>query len=287
MMRRPAGIPARAVSRQLAAMLVAIPLHAQSAPDACRPPDSRIALDHVVIAVRDLDSAEADLRSLGFTLKPGRLHPNGLRNSHIKFADRTALELMSIERESDDPLTEVYEAFLQAGEGGAFVAIRADPDRVARAAADLDLPTEVTRSGPFTWVTVDDSRRSPGSRSSPVFFISYAETVTDPDSVLVHQVGASGVHSVQLDATRDLAGLLSRLGAGVCPIDSAGESKSTVVAGLQNADLVLSVHEGQWAGRPAVRQVTLYGAPRTPALRPEIMDEQRTHGIRIRLDANE
>ena len=46
-------------------------------------------LDHVPVAVRDLEAAAADYRRLGFVLKPGRPHANGIRNVHAKFADGT------------------------------------------------------------------------------------------------------------------------------------------------------------------------------------------------------
>jgi hypothetical protein len=269
------------------AILLATPLLAQSSPEFCGSPEAGIALDHVVIAVRDLASAVADFRSLGFTLKPGRLHPNGLLNSHVKFADGTAFELMSVERASTDPLAMVYESFLLAGEGGVFVAIEADPARVTEAASELGLSSKVTRSGPFTWVTVDDSRRSPEGWSSPVFFISYADRTAEPDSILVHDAGARGIGAVQLDATADLADLLIRLGAEACSINPESEMESVVITGLRNAELVLSIHEGERYRRAAVRQVLLYGAPGPPATQSKLLDERRTHGIRLLLDAGQ
>jgi hypothetical protein len=286
-MRRRRWIPARAGLPPVMAILVASPLFAQSSRDSCRALDAGIALDHVVIAAQDLASAAADFRSLGFTLKPGRLHSNGLLNAHVKFADGTALELMSVERASTDPLATLYESFLLAGDGGVFVAIEADPARVTEAAGEMGLSSEVTRSGSFTWVTVDDSRRSPGGWSSPVFFISYGPRTADPDSILVHNAGATGIGAVTLDATGDLANLLFRLGARACPIDTESEMKSSVIVGLRNAELVLSIHEGPPYRRAVVRQVALYGASGTPKTQPRLLDEQRTHGIRLMLDAGQ
>jgi hypothetical protein len=269
------------------AILAASPLLAQSSRTPCRARAAGIALDHVVIAVQDLDSAAADFRSLGFTLKPGRLHSNGLLNSHIKFADGTALELMSVVSEPTDSLAMVYESFLLAGDGGVYVAIEADPARVTEAASELGLASEVTRSGLFTWVTVDDSRHSPGEWSSPVFFISYFDRIADPDSVLVHAAGASGIGSVQMDATGVLADLLFRLGAATCPIDAENATDAIAVAGLRNAELVLSIPDGPRSRRAAARKVALTGDPGTPVTRPGLMDERRTHGIRILLDGGQ
>lgn len=55
-----------------------------------------LGLDHVVIAVRDLDMALANFRGLGFTVQPGGRHPG--RTSHnalIVFGDGAYIELIA------------------------------------------------------------------------------------------------------------------------------------------------------------------------------------------------
>jgi catechol 2,3-dioxygenase-like lactoylglutathione lyase family enzyme len=55
-----------------------------------------LGLDHIVIAVRDLDAAVASYCGLGFTVQPGGRHPG--RSSHnalIVFADGTYFELIA------------------------------------------------------------------------------------------------------------------------------------------------------------------------------------------------
>jgi len=59
-------------------------------------PTQILGLDHVVIAVHDLDVAIASYRSLGFTVQPGGQHPG--RSSHnalIVFADGAYIELIA------------------------------------------------------------------------------------------------------------------------------------------------------------------------------------------------
>lgn len=79
-------------------------------------------IDHVPIAVANLDSAAANYARMGFALKPGRPHDNGIRNVHIKFQDGTELELITASEARDD-LTREYRAFLEHGDGPAFVAL--------------------------------------------------------------------------------------------------------------------------------------------------------------------
>ena len=83
-----------------------------------------LAVDHVPVAVRQLRDAEREYAALGFTIKPGRLHANGLRNAHIKFADGTSLELITPERGETDAMTRDYAAFLALHEGGAYLSLR-------------------------------------------------------------------------------------------------------------------------------------------------------------------
>src|SRR6476469_3901162 len=90
-----------------------------------------IGLDHVPIAVDDLPRAADDYRALGFALKPGRAHDDGIENRHVKFTDGTELELITAPA-ARDPLTATYRRHLQQGDGPAFFALFAP----AMAAAD-------------------------------------------------------------------------------------------------------------------------------------------------------
>ena len=77
-----------------------------------------VGLDHVVVAVNDLDEAAALYRQIGFTLKLGRYHENGIRNQHAKFPDGTEIELLTV-AEARDALTAEYLDHLGRGDGPA------------------------------------------------------------------------------------------------------------------------------------------------------------------------
>ena len=93
----------------------------------------KLALDHVVVAVNDLEAAAARYRALGFTLKPGRPHANGIRNWHAKFPDGTEVELLTAPEASDD-LTAKYRKHLAEGDGPAYLALYPGPDERPSAA---------------------------------------------------------------------------------------------------------------------------------------------------------
>jgi catechol 2,3-dioxygenase-like lactoylglutathione lyase family enzyme len=52
-------------------------------------------IDHLVIAVHDLDRAAASYEALGFTVVPGGRHPIGTHNALIAFGDGSYLELIA------------------------------------------------------------------------------------------------------------------------------------------------------------------------------------------------
>ncbi len=246
----------------------------------CWAPSSGLAVDHVVIAVSELGVAVDDFRSLGFIVKPGRLHANGLLNSHVKFSDGTALELMSVERTPTDPTAEAYARFLRGGEGGAYLALEADPVLVEAAAQALGLPSRTERAGPFTWVTVDDSRGRQDGEPSPVFFISYLSRPADPDSLLVHSAGVTGIESVRVDATGDLMALLVLLGATICSRTKEKQATAEIRLGTSNADLVVLVPDSNERRRGAIREVTLAGADRDSNT---VLDRSLTHGVVLKV----
>lgn len=164
-----------------------------------------MGLDHVPIAVSNLEQAAARYRALGFTLKPGRPHDNGIRNQHVKFADGTELELITAP-EARDPLTTTYRLYLAQGDGPAFLALFAPS--MEEAARRLDagrIPHE--RRGPF--LTIDD-RGGLGD----LFLGPRNHSPTDRPEHFVHPNGASSLRAVWLAG--DLSGerhLLATLGA--------------------------------------------------------------------------
>jgi catechol 2,3-dioxygenase-like lactoylglutathione lyase family enzyme len=81
-----------------------------------------IGLDHVPIAVNDLARAAEDYKALGFALKPGRPHEDGIENQHVKFTDGTELELIAAP-EARDTLTATYRRHLANGDGPAFMGL--------------------------------------------------------------------------------------------------------------------------------------------------------------------
>ena len=85
-------------------------------------PSFTVGLDHVPVAVGNLEAASARYAAMGFALKPGRPHDNGLTNRHVKFANGTEVELITAPSAVDD-VTAYYRRLIAEGDGGAFLAL--------------------------------------------------------------------------------------------------------------------------------------------------------------------
>jgi catechol 2,3-dioxygenase-like lactoylglutathione lyase family enzyme len=74
------------------------------------------SLDHVVIAVSDLDRAVADYQSLGFTVYPGGVHHGGVsHNALVVFADGAYFEIIAYREAA--PANRWWRVLTTAGEG--------------------------------------------------------------------------------------------------------------------------------------------------------------------------
>ena len=116
-------------------LLLALVLWAGSLRAASDTPSEPMAgIDHVPTVVADLDTAVAQFQALGFAVKPGRPHADGLRNAHIKFPDGSGIELIQPPSSPTDALTREYQQLLRQGEGPVFLALHVrDTDALRRA----------------------------------------------------------------------------------------------------------------------------------------------------------
>ena len=104
---------------------------AQGAPAACVAPGSLLRLDHVPVAVGDLEALSQRLTDeFGFQVQDGRFAANGLETAEIGFGDGTRLELRTLAAVPgpDAPGTAEarrYADLIVDGGGGAYLALAA------------------------------------------------------------------------------------------------------------------------------------------------------------------
>lgn len=241
---------------------------AQAMSATCAAPTSQVGIDHIVLAVTALEDASDTYARLGFAQKPGRAHANGLKNGHLEFADGTELELMTVVGEVGDGVARSYEAFLEGGEGGAFLALKGSREAVLAAASRAGIASALLRAGGFRYVTF------PERGLENVFFVEHGPDAQDPDSRVRHRNGSLGVESVWLEASPRLGKLLSALGATECGSTALPDGRLGAGYGVAGGSVVVTSPPGDL--RPRVIGVTLRAAESAslPLLGPE-----ETHGI--------
>jgi catechol 2,3-dioxygenase-like lactoylglutathione lyase family enzyme len=165
-------------------------------------------VDHVVIAVRSLQTAARRYRSLGFRLSPQGGHPAlGSINHTFVFHSGSYGELLAVERPGI--FTAYYQAFAEANEGLAGLALRTSDAGVAHAALaragfapepvlDFARPVELphgVREARFSVIQLPLDRLAGGR----VFLCQHhtPELVWQPD-MLDHPNGVLGIESVTL-----------------------------------------------------------------------------------------
>lgn len=205
-------------------------------------------MDHIPVVVRDLEKAEADFQTLGFAIKPGRFHPDGIRNAHVKFPDGTEIELITAPA-ATDALTSEYRARLETGEGPVYFGLYA-PDQTALSARLAAAGFAASQDGGL--MSFPSS-----SPLHPVFFGTRQKAPTDRPEHFAHANGAlrlSGLWVRDLDGEKNL---LSKLDAKLGVAKSCGPLQGPVtVAHMPDGDLLL-VKPQTDTGNVAAAQVEL------------------------------
>ncbi|HEX7707079.1 MAG TPA: VOC family protein [Thermoanaerobaculia bacterium] len=151
-------------------------------------------VDHMAVAVRSLDDARVTYGNLGFRLKQGRVHANGLNNAFAKFESGDYLELITPERGANDALTTKYVQFLERGEGPAFLALKSDDVKGFRRCHPQ---TKVQRHGKaFDILTFDEPNLD------WLFVIEYLDPVADDPALFDHPNTAVGIDTVWIAVAR-------------------------------------------------------------------------------------
>lgn len=221
------------LARALAALALLPALASAQQATCVRPPS--LGLDHAIVVVRDLDSAQARLAPLGFRFKSGRLHADSLLNRHIKFRDGSELELMTLAGRPTSDMARDYASLLSEGEGGVYAALwTTQMDSVRTVAARLGATPRTTTIGPWEFVSLPAMRDA-----AAVFFGAGGTPANDPDSVLNHPNGAVGLESAWVEAGPGLEQLLRQLGGVPCERVTVPDGRSGMRWLLARGSLVI------------------------------------------------
>jgi hypothetical protein len=208
--------------------------------------DALIGIDHVPLAVRDIDQASETFKQLGFAVKPGRPHDNGVRNNHIKFLDGSGLELITATRRTDE-LSAFYIDHLRRGDGPAFVSFHAR--NTAKLIAALSA-AQIAFSQAGSILTFKDPQLN------FVFVVADNRSPTDRPEHFAHSNGAFAISEVWIatDDSAPLQRLLAALGATAkTTVAGTPEPTEALAFEIQNGRVVIVPARHQIvAGRPVI-----------------------------------
>ncbi len=211
-----------------------------------------VGIDHLPVAVSDLDRAAEIYRRLGFSIKPGRLHADGIRNQHVKFEDGGGIELITAQR-ATDALSANYVQLLAQGEGPAFLSFHT-----------LNLPALETafRRARFSYREDDRTLTFRDPALQFVFFFEGSNrSPTDRPEHFQHANSAYATAGVWIadDEDSPLAPLLKSAGGEVITKKVfAPTERSAKIVQVQNGEVVCLPKSSQIIpGRPIVGVVFL------------------------------
>ena len=211
----------------------------------CEAESALVRVDHVVVAVRDLELATKNFEDLGFQLKDGRPHANTIRNRHIELADGTELELLTAS-EPKDGLAASYLRFLADGDGGAYLALQTtELEAVVEVLEGEGLAVQHFDSGSFRYATVSDAG------FEAIFVIDYQGGNPLGGVVETRQPnGAAGISKIWVEGGSLVRRALEGLGASSCGSTSLDPEHHRAVFGVGSVAVV--VVEPPRSDRPRV-----------------------------------
>ncbi|MDW3191427.1 MAG: VOC family protein [Cytophagales bacterium] len=168
----------------------------------------QVRVDHVIAVVNDLDSAKSVFIDKGFLIKEGRLHDNGLLNAHIKFANQSSFELITVKGTATDPLARQYQSLLTEGEGGVFLALTGhDHDSLKHLLQGMHIPFLETNGKWWRYLSFPED-----SKLAHLFFIDYLFDPARMNDPTDHPNGISRIASMQMEGAKALKQFLRLLG---------------------------------------------------------------------------
>jgi hypothetical protein len=199
------------------------------------------ALDHVVIAVNDLDRAVADYQSLGFTVYPGGVHHGGAsHNALVVLADGAYFEIIAYRQAAPD--NRWWQVLTSAGEGIVdFAVLPENTERDFQAARARGLDVEGPMPGGrlrLDGVRLDWQIVRPATTDLPFWCgdVTPRELRVPEGALRQHASGVTGIATVRI-LVADIAVSTARFRA------LAGPEAVSVFNGIPRVDLKGTVFE--------------------------------------------
>lgn len=161
---------------------------------ASTPVSAQLKSDHINFVVSNLAEYKTLFNNLGFVLKPGTKHSNGIENFFIKFPTGPYIEILSVVKPKDN-IARFYGNLQQKGQiEPAFLALSAAPiilDSLQNFFADINQPTSFSDLGFARILSFQLSEKY-----LPYFFIEYSDQSPEAKKFVTHNNGATKISRI-------------------------------------------------------------------------------------------
>ncbi|MCB9248740.1 MAG: VOC family protein [Ignavibacteriales bacterium] len=125
--------------------------------------------DHVIIGTNNLNKSSTLFTNLGFLVKEGNKHKNGITNSFVEFIDGSEIELMEVDNPTDE-LSKEYGNLINANKYGLQFAVRVDEiNKLKSSFSQLNKGfTELSVNNTYNTLSLKNI-----NSELPIFFIQY------------------------------------------------------------------------------------------------------------------
>ena len=154
-----------------------------------------IKVDHVIYVTENLDSTINRIQEIGFTIKKGRQHSNGILNARIKFENNSSLEFITINGTPKDDLAKEYQELITQKEGRVYIALTGIKLNLLSAKlqkSEIQHSIEVGKN--WNYLTFPK-----GSNLALFFFIEYHTNFKSRPSLYKHKNGVTQINTIYLE----------------------------------------------------------------------------------------
>lgn len=183
-----------------------------------------LRLDHTIIAVNNIDAASRTFSNLGFKVKPGKQHKNGLINLFIKLSDKTEIELMSLAATPKDSIAKIYADFLDIEEGGIYVALSGiDIQTASTLMQSSEIEHKIKPGKLWNYIVFPE-----GSGLEHIFLIDMHYDDRVHSEFQSHENRITGLSQIWLQSNDEVRNLLHTLGATKCKAQNTFKISDTL-----------------------------------------------------------
>ena len=127
-----------------------------------------ISVDHLIVGINDLQVTMKNFERLGFIIKQGRAHPNGIENAFIEFKNNFEIEFIQV-KDPKDYLASYYFKRITVREGPIYVSLSYnDLEGLKNILDKMNISCNISKNKSSHYLTFNES-----GLFNSIFFIRY------------------------------------------------------------------------------------------------------------------